>query len=103
MSSSSLFRSRRVEQANTKRHFLSNWDAAEFEDLKYSYGLEGVDQRGNYMWVDMFLYLLVAICSLLLVLRIANMWWKHSRHLSAMGNPKQKYWETNQTTWWPWL
>ncbi|CAE7030404.1 hypothetical protein PTNB85_04531 [Pyrenophora teres f. teres] len=103
MSFSTLTRSRRVEQPNTKRHFLSNWDAAQFEDLKYSYGLEGVDQTGNYMWVDMFLYMLVAMCGLLLILRISNMWWKHSRHLSAMGNSKQKYWETNRTTWWPWL
>ncbi|KAI4643729.1 hypothetical protein J4E93_006741 [Alternaria ventricosa] len=87
----------------TKRHFLSDWDAAEFEDLKYSYGLEGVDQVGNYMWVDAFLYLLVGISGILLLLRISNMWWKHSRHLSAMGNSKQKYWEVNRTSWWPWL
>ena len=86
-----------------KRHFLSNWDAAEFDDLKYSYGLEGVDQVGNYLWVDTFLYLLVGISGLLLLLRISNMWWKHSRHLSAMGNSKQKYWEVNRTSWWPWL
>ena len=57
-----------------KRHFLSNWDAAEFDDLKYSYGLEGVDQVGNYLWVDTFLYLLVGISGLLLLLRISNMW-----------------------------
>ncbi|KAF1837424.1 hypothetical protein BDW02DRAFT_141774 [Decorospora gaudefroyi] len=106
MSLSTLLRSRRVEPPTAsiaRRHFLSGWDAADFDELKYSYGLEGVDQVGNYMWVDTFLYMLVGISAVLLGLRIANMWWKHSRHLSAMGNPKQKYWETNRTTWWPWL
>jgi predicted ferric reductase len=104
MSLTRLLRHRGESTAHsTEHHLLSNWDAAEFEDLKYSYGLEGVDQVGNYMWVDTFLYLLVGISGLLLILRISNMWWKHSRHLSAMGNPKQKYWEVNRTGWWPWL
>jgi predicted ferric reductase len=106
MSLSTMFSSRRVEQPTTsinKRHFLSGWDAGEFEDLKYSYGLTGVDQVGNYLWVDTFLYMLLAMGGGLIILRISNMLWKHSRHLNAMGNPKQKYWETNRTTWWPWL
>lgn len=105
-----FFRARRVEHANpttnhglARRHFLSGWDASQFEDLKYSYGLTGVDQVGNYLWVDTFLYMLVALAALLLGLRVANMWWRHNRHLSAMGSPRQAYWATNRTSWWPWL
>lgn len=86
------------------RHFLHGWDAIDFDNLKYSWGLTGVDQVGNYLWVDTFLYLLVGIAFMLLVLRVANMWWRHNRHLSTMGTPsRQAYWTTNQTSWWPWL
>ncbi|CCT61130.1 hypothetical protein [Plenodomus lingam JN3] len=106
----SFLRPRRVEHTNpitnhdlARRHFLSGWDASQFDDLKYSYGLTGVDQVGNYLWVDTFLYLLLGLSALLLSLRVANMWWRHSRHLSAMGNPNQSYWTTNKTSWWPWL
>ncbi|KAI8932745.1 hypothetical protein NX059_010235 [Plenodomus lindquistii] len=105
----SFLSSRRTEHATpanndlARRHFLSGWDASQFDELKYSYGLTGVDQVGNFLWVDTFLYMLIGIAGLLLGLRIANMWWRHSRHLSAMGNPKQAYWATNRTTWWPWL
>jgi hypothetical protein len=87
-----------------RRHLLSDWDIGELVDMKYSYGLTGVDQRGNYLWVDTFLYLLLAIGVGLLILRISNMFWRHQRHLTVMANPSnQKYWMTNKTTWWPWL
>jgi predicted ferric reductase len=93
-----------VEDGLAPRHFLSGWNVGELADLKYSYGLKGVDQHGNYLWVDTFLYLLLAIGLGLLVLRIANMFWRHQRHLTVMANPtNQKYWMTNKTTWWPWL
>ncbi|EMD94948.1 hypothetical protein COCC4DRAFT_64147 [Bipolaris maydis ATCC 48331] len=101
MSLSGLLRSREAPAA--KRHLLSNWNAAQFEELKYSYGLTGVDQVGNFLWVDTFLYMLIGISGMLLMLRISNMVWKHSRHITAMGSPRQKYWETNRTSWWPWL
>ncbi|KAF1942954.1 hypothetical protein EJ02DRAFT_443725 [Clathrospora elynae] len=105
MSMSTFLRSRRVEQPPTlaRRHFFEGWDPADLEALKYSYGLTGVDQVGNYLWVDTFLYLLVGTTALLLILRISNMLWKHGRHLSAMGQARQSYWETNRTKWWPWL
>lgn len=103
-------RPRRVEQLAPmtpelhRRHFLDGWDAAEFDGLKYSYGLTGVDQHGNFLWVDVFLYTLAALSILLLGLRIANMFWRHQRHLSVMGNPtNQNYWAANRTSWWPWL
>jgi predicted ferric reductase len=106
MQMSSNLHPRRVEQSASvePRHFLSGWDAASFEDLKYSYGLTGVDQHGNFLWVDTFLYMLVAIAVGLLGLRIANMFWRHTRHLSVMANPNnQNYWASNRTQWWPWL
>ncbi|KAH7066761.1 ferric reductase like transmembrane component-domain-containing protein [Paraphoma chrysanthemicola] len=107
---SAFLRPRRVEQSTAitnelhRRHFLSGWDAAEFESLKYSYGLTGVDQVGNFLWVDVFLYSLLAIAVILLGLRIANMFWRHQRHLTVMANPEhQNYWSQNRTSWWPWL
>jgi predicted ferric reductase len=93
-----------VDNGLGRRHFLSGWDAANLDSLKYSYGLTGVDQDGNFLWVDTFLYMLVAIAVLLLGLRIANMFWRHQRHLSVMANPhNQNYWASNKTSWWPWL
>lgn len=108
----SILHPRRVDQSHAlpdpdtlaPRHLLEGWDAAEFDGLKYSYGLTGVDQEGNFMWVDVFLYMLLAMGVALLGLRVANMWWRHNRHLTVMGNPsRQAYWATNQTSWWPWL
>ncbi|KAF1844150.1 uncharacterized protein K460DRAFT_288294 [Cucurbitaria berberidis CBS 394.84] len=108
---STFLHPRRVEQPTdaaipdlTPRHFLSGWDAAKFDELKYSFGLTGVDQVGNFIWVDTFLYILVGLAAVLLGLRITHMWWRHNRHLSTMGNPtRQAYWATNRTSWWPWL
>jgi len=109
---SSHLRPRRVEQPAPvsneldRRHgnFLSDWDVSDFDSLKYSYGLTGVDQDGNFLWVDVFLYMLLALAVLLLGLRIANMFWRHQRHLSVMANPhNQNYWSSNKTSWWPWL
>jgi hypothetical protein len=103
-------RPRRVEQPASmtpelhRRHFLSGWDAADFDGLKYSYGLTGVDQDSNFLWVDVFLYTLAALSIFLLGLRVANMFWRHQRHLTVMANPtNQNYWASNRTSWWPWL
>lgn len=107
---STFLRPRRVEPAIessnlAKRHgLLKGWDAAELEGLKYSFGLTGVDQDGNFLWVDTFLVLLAVCAFVLLILRISNMIWRHQRHLSVMGNPtNQNFWATNRTTIWPWL
>jgi predicted ferric reductase len=86
-----------------RSHFLDGWDASEIKGLSYSWGLTGVDQKGNYRWVDVFLYVLLVLGLLLLGLRFANMFWRHTRHLAAMGSDRQVYWERNQTRWWPWL
>jgi len=107
---SSYLRLQRIEHAPAASHNgnlaprrLYGWDTSQFDSLKYSYGLSGVDQKGNFFWVDTFLYILVSLVVLLLGLRLANMWWRHNRHLTAMGNAQQAYWTRNRTRWWPWL
>ncbi|KAJ4288518.1 hypothetical protein N0V90_011755 [Kalmusia sp. IMI 367209] len=92
------------EHELTRRHFLDGWDASGFDALKYSWGLTGVDQVGNFIWVDVFCYILVVCAFALLVLRFTNMFYKHARHLTVLSNPeKQGYWKLNRTSWWPWL
>jgi predicted ferric reductase len=84
--------------------FLKGWEAEGEDGLKYSWGLTGVDQTGNYYWVHFFGYLFLAITVCLLGLHIFNMFWKQMRHMSVLGDPsRQGYWKINQTTWWPWV
>lgn len=93
----------------TRRHsggggFLKGWDAEDNSGLRFSFGLTGVDQRGNFIYVDVISYAFLAIGLLLLGLHIFNMSWKQMRHMSTMGRPeRQEYWKRNQTKWWPWL
>jgi predicted ferric reductase len=107
---STFFRPRQVEQPTTisnalvRRHFLEGWDAAEFVGLKYSYGLTGVDQHGNFLWVNVFLGILGGIALILIVLRVCNMVLRHQRHLTVMGNPtNQNYYMVNTSSWWAWI
>jgi predicted ferric reductase len=89
---------------NRRSGGLLNWDAGAFKELDYSHGLTGVDQVGNFLWVDAFAYIIAAIAIILTVLRICNMIWKQQRHLTAMTQPdRQAYWAHNTTRWWPWL
>ncbi|KAF1954814.1 hypothetical protein CC80DRAFT_517393 [Byssothecium circinans] len=83
---------------------LKGWDAAAFGNLDFSHGLTGVDQDGNFLWVDTFLYMLAAMAAILLGMRITGMIWKQMRHLTVITNPeRQTYWAYNTTAWWPWL
>ena len=87
-----------------RRHFLHGWDANGYDSLKYSFGLAGVEQDGNFFWVHTFGYVLAVVAFALLVMRFSNMFYKHARHLTIMGNPeRQEYWKLNRSTWWPWL
>ena len=101
--------SRRVEAPTSdnlaRRHgLLQGWDANGYDSLKFSFGLEGVEQDGNFFWVNMFGYMLAVIAFALLVLRFSNMFFKHARHLTILSNPeRQQYWKLNRSTWWPWL
>ncbi|PSN74293.1 hypothetical protein BS50DRAFT_12783 [Corynespora cassiicola Philippines] len=85
-------------------HFLDGWDALDDASLSFSWGLTGVDQDGNFLWVDVFLVMLGAIGGFLIILRICNMYFRHQRHLTVLSNPaRQEYFATNKTAWWPWL
>lgn len=84
--------------------FLKGWDAEENHGLRYSFGLTGVDQVGNFLWVKVFGFAFLAIALATLCLHIFNMCWRQMRHMSVMGEPtRQGYWKINQTTWWPWM
>ncbi|PVH91791.1 hypothetical protein DM02DRAFT_620311 [Periconia macrospinosa] len=89
---------------NRRAGVLTGWDAGLFDSLKFSHGLTGVDQDGNFLWVDVFLTILGIIGFVLLVMRISHMVWKHMRHLTAMGSTdKQLYWAQNRSSLWPWI
>ncbi|KAF2749679.1 hypothetical protein M011DRAFT_398063 [Sporormia fimetaria CBS 119925] len=88
----------------TKRHFLTGWDTDDIEALRYSFGLTGVDQDGNFLWVDVFAFMLLFVALSTLALHICNMCWRQMRHLSVMGQPsRQAYWKHNKSNWWPWI
>lgn len=93
-----------IENALSHRSILKSWEADKDPGLDYSHGLLGVDQAGNYLWVDVFGWTLLGIGLCLLGLHIANMCWRQMRHMSVMGDPtRQGYFRNNQTRWWPWL
>jgi predicted ferric reductase len=107
---STYFRPRRVEEPTaitnglSPRHFLEGWDADDYDNLKYSYGLTGVDQKGNFLWVNIFLVILGIVAFVLLGLRIMHMVHRHQRHLSTMGNPtNQNFWLANKSYTWAWI
>ncbi|KAF2010817.1 hypothetical protein BU24DRAFT_46554 [Aaosphaeria arxii CBS 175.79] len=112
---SSYLAPRAVEQASslfdslTRRHvieggFLKGWDAEKNHDLRFSFGLTGVDQIGNYLWVDVLVFTFIAIGGFTLILFLVNIVWRQMRHVTTMGNPtRQEYWEGNRTRWWPWI
>lgn len=84
--------------------FLKGWLVEDDERLKFSFGLTGVDQVGNYLWVDVFLYSCAIFAFVTLCLFITNIVWRQMRHVTTMGNPlRQAYWEANRTRWWPWI
>ncbi|KAF2737228.1 hypothetical protein EJ04DRAFT_131055 [Polyplosphaeria fusca] len=102
---------RRVDQVTTslpdilRRHgasILDDWIPG--PGLNYTHGLTGVDQEGNFLWVNV-----LAVCFLIaligtLALRLFGMATRHFRHMSAMASPRhQAYWAVNHTTWWPWM
>lgn len=71
----------------------------------YTQGLNGVNQRGNYLFINAVVVFFFALCAISLVLRLYNMGNNHLRHLfaSGSGNEHQAYWMNNRSSWWPWL
>ncbi|ORY16431.1 ferric reductase like transmembrane component-domain-containing protein [Clohesyomyces aquaticus] len=92
--------------ANTlvQRHAAEEEGGLNEDPLKFAHGLTGVDQVGNYRWVNVLGLCFAALCIGTLILRIVDRVYRHARHLTAMGNPgNQAFWARNQTTWWPWI
>ncbi|KAF2277187.1 uncharacterized protein EI97DRAFT_449923 [Westerdykella ornata] len=84
--------------------FLKGWDTDDNDRLRYSFGLTGVDQKGNFLWVDVFGWMLLVVALATLALHICNMGWRQMRQLSVMGQPsRQAYFKDNKTRWWPWI
>lgn len=74
------------------------------DPFAFSHGLTGVDQTGNYLWVDVFLGCFGCIIGMTLIIRFMRMYNSHLRHVSTMGTAhRQVYWRHNQTTLVPWL
>lgn len=74
------------------------------DPFRFSTGLNGVDQEGNYLWVHVLLVTFVGMVVLTFALRIVKMGSAHIRHIYGMGNPtRQAFWASNSTGWWPWL
>ncbi|KAL1650864.1 hypothetical protein SLS58_000983 [Diplodia intermedia] len=87
--------------ALTKRGLSVDIDKDPFA---FSHGLTGVDQSGNFLWVDVLLGCFFGIIGLTLILRFCHMYNAHLRHVSTMGTAhKQAYWRHNQTDLVPWL
>ncbi|KAF1976309.1 hypothetical protein BU23DRAFT_45218 [Bimuria novae-zelandiae CBS 107.79] len=106
MSPHLAFRKLELPTSLTRRsdHFLEGWDANGYDSLKFSFGLAGVEQNGNFFWVNTFGYIFAVVAFALLMLRFSNMFYKHARHLTILSNPeRQGYWKLNRSSWWPWL
>ena len=70
----------------------------------FSAGLHGVDQGTNWLFIHTTIIIFCGLLLLTLGLRIAKRSVNHIRHIAIMANPqRQAFWETNHTTWWPWL
>jgi predicted ferric reductase len=83
---------------------LKGWDIGDNDRLKFSFGLTGVAQDQNFLWVEIFAFMLLGIALSTLGLHIFNMIWRQMRHVSVLGQPnRQAFFRYNQTRWWPWI
>jgi predicted ferric reductase len=74
------------------------------DPFAFAHGLTGVDQVGNFLWVNVGLGVLLTVMALTLCLNIAHRLQAHARHCSAISCPdRQAFWSYNQTQYWPWL
>lgn len=86
--------------AIVKRSIISN---LEDDPFRFSHGLTGVDQQGNFLWVHVLLICFIGLVFFMFVLRLTQMWNAHLRHISALGSRSQAFWAHNRTWWWPQL
>jgi len=72
------------------------------DEMAFTHGLSGVNQAGNYLFAACLGLTLAGLCVLTVLFRWARMGNAHMRHMFTLSNPEhQRYWTTNQTTWWP--
>lgn len=71
----------------------------------YLHGLTGVNQTGNYLFINILIGVFFGLMAATLIFRIINLGNMYLRFLHATGNgrEKQTLWRTNKTAWWPWL
>ncbi|KAL2351443.1 putative FRE ferric reductase-like transmembrane component [Cryomyces antarcticus] len=67
----------------------------------FTHGLTGVDQKGNYLFVNILIWTFACICLFSLIYRFSKMFNAHIRHMFTMGRQdQQSCWSQNQTTIW---
>lgn len=74
-------------------------------DSPYSYGLAGVDQVGNYFFINSLIVFFLGLATVCLAVRVAHNVRAYLRHINTMGagNEHQTYWTENHSSLWPWL
>ncbi|KAH0547848.1 hypothetical protein FGG08_000106 [Glutinoglossum americanum] len=73
------------------------------ERLDYTSGLAGVNQSQNYVFRNTLWYTLGLLCVLILLLRFAQMFNAHLRHIFSLtaDSKQQQFWSKNRTSLWP--
>ena len=71
----------------------------------YLRGLTGVNQPGNYLFINVLLAVFFGLMAATLVFRVCNLGNMYLRflHATGTGREKQTMWKTNKTEWWPWI
>ncbi|KAF2083944.1 putative FRE ferric reductase-like transmembrane component [Saccharata proteae CBS 121410] len=70
----------------------------------FAHGLDGVDQQGNFLWVNVLLICFGILCAITLATRVSRQGLGFLRRISSMGTAStQVYWSYNQNTWIPWI
>ena len=70
----------------------------------YSHGLSGVNQSGNWLFINILVVSFMVLLSCTLLYRWLNICRSHMRHLLTMGRESdQRYWMYDRSPFWPWL
>ncbi|KAI9831039.1 MAG: hypothetical protein M1819_005277 [Sarea resinae] len=72
-------------------------------DIEFTHGLAGVHQTQNKLFTNLLWISLGAICVFVLLVRFAQMFNAHLRHLFTLtaDEDRQAYWATDRTRFWP--
>ena len=67
----------------------------------YTYGLTGVNISGDNLLTHILWFTLLLTCFIIFFGRAAQMLNAHLRHISALDTDRQRYWQKDQTAFWP--